>query len=289
LHFPNYFSVMVVTIGTLHFRLIGIEDLPLSAKLKNDLWSIDHSVRATDVYCVQFSPIVRIGESPHMLPPNEPCGGESDTCCVLGGPLFQIVVEWSPQKIIAELSPLADEIDQCFLRCMNAILSLCLVHHQGLAVHAASVHLQNRAILIAGRSGAGKSTLATRLSPPGKILDDDFSLVYRDNDRYWVTGSPFGKDGRIHSGKSASFPLEKIFFTRKAIHAESLSLSIPQAYRNLARNVFAFLALPRISSRLLENIHLLCTTIPMYIVHADPKEPDYRYVSIVFKETACSS
>jgi energy-coupling factor transporter ATP-binding protein EcfA2 len=153
-----------------------------------------------------------------------------------------------------------------------------------LAVHAASIYLNDHAVLIAGRSGAGKTTLATQLSPPCQILDDDFSLVCRDGGRFWVTGSPFGRDGRIHRHKTVRLPLERILFTRKAFHADRQSLAFSSAYRSLARNSFTFPALPRITDGLLDNMHLLCADIHMYILHADSITPIVDYLSLVFQE-----
>jgi hypothetical protein len=273
---------MVVSLGTLHLCLKGIEALPLSAELKNALRSIDQLTEVTEAYSVHMC-LPSNDEFQPVRQSTEINGGESCDSCGLMGAYFEFSVDWPERKIIAILRPQSNDIDQIFLKCMNAILSLCFVQHQGFAIHAACVYLHNHAVLVAGRSGAGKSTLAARLSPPGQILDDDFSIIYRDNGRFWITGSPFGKDGRIHPEKSARFPLETIFFTRKAIHVGSLPLSIAQAYHNLAQHVFAFWALPRISSRLLDNIHLLCTKVPMYILHADSTESDCSYVSLVFK------
>jgi serine kinase of HPr protein (carbohydrate metabolism regulator) len=51
-------------------------------------------------------------------------------------------------------------------------------------MHASSVALDGRAVLIAGRSGAGKSDLALRLLDRGfTLISDDQTIVRRDGER----------------------------------------------------------------------------------------------------------
>lgn len=58
-------------------------------------------------------------------------------------------------------------------------------------VHATSVALDGRAILISGPSGAGKSDLALRLIDRGFVLvSDDQTLVKRDGDRLLASAPP---------------------------------------------------------------------------------------------------
>ena len=58
-------------------------------------------------------------------------------------------------------------------------------------VHATSVALDGRAILISGPSGAGKSDLALRLIDRGFVLvSDDQTIVRRDGDRLLASAPP---------------------------------------------------------------------------------------------------
>ena len=59
------------------------------------------------------------------------------------------------------------------------------------AVHASSVAIDGRAILIAGVSGSGKSDLALRLIDRGfTLISDDQTLVRRDGDRLIASAPP---------------------------------------------------------------------------------------------------
>ena len=58
-------------------------------------------------------------------------------------------------------------------------------------VHASSVSIAGRAVLIAGRSGKGKSDLALRLIDRGaRLVSDDYTLVRRDGGRLLASAPP---------------------------------------------------------------------------------------------------
>ena len=59
------------------------------------------------------------------------------------------------------------------------------------AVHASTVAIDGRAVLITGRSGSGKSDLALRLLDRGfTLVSDDQTLVRRDGDRLIASAPP---------------------------------------------------------------------------------------------------
>jgi serine kinase of HPr protein (carbohydrate metabolism regulator) len=65
------------------------------------------------------------------------------------------------------------------------------------AVHASSVAIDGRAILIAGVSGSGKSDLALRLIDRGfTLVSDDQTLVRRDGDRL-IASAPPSIEGKL--------------------------------------------------------------------------------------------
>jgi serine kinase of HPr protein (carbohydrate metabolism regulator) len=58
-------------------------------------------------------------------------------------------------------------------------------------IHASTVALDGRAVLISGPSGAGKSDLALRLLDRGfTLVSDDQTIVRRDGDRLLATAPP---------------------------------------------------------------------------------------------------
>lgn len=65
------------------------------------------------------------------------------------------------------------------------------------SVHATSVALDGRAVLISGPSGSGKSDLALRLMDRGfKLVSDDQTLVRREGERL-IASAPSNIAGKI--------------------------------------------------------------------------------------------
>ena len=65
------------------------------------------------------------------------------------------------------------------------------------SIHASTVALEGRAVLISGPSGSGKSDLALRLIDRGfQLVSDDQTLVRRDGDRL-VASAPQNIAGKI--------------------------------------------------------------------------------------------
>jgi serine kinase of HPr protein (carbohydrate metabolism regulator) len=61
----------------------------------------------------------------------------------------------------------------------------------GESIHASSVAIDGRAVLIAGPSGSGKSDLALRLLDRGfTLVSDDQTVVRRDQDRIIASAPP---------------------------------------------------------------------------------------------------
>ena len=81
-------------------------------------------------------------------------------------------------------------------------------------VHACGIDYRGKGILFVGESGAGKSTLTKIWNqvPGVEILSDDRIIVRKNNDRYWIHGTPWHGDAKFAS--PAKVKLEKIFFIR---------------------------------------------------------------------------
>lgn len=61
----------------------------------------------------------------------------------------------------------------------------------GETVHATTVAIDGRAVLISGPSGSGKSDLALRLLDRGfTLVSDDRTVIHRDGDRLYASAPP---------------------------------------------------------------------------------------------------
>lgn len=72
----------------------------------------------------------------------------------------------------------------------KTILASFLLHHDGVVLHASSVEYKDKAILFAGKEGAGKSTIV-KLIPECLILNDDFAIIRKIENDYYLFSSPF--------------------------------------------------------------------------------------------------
>jgi hypothetical protein len=85
---------------------------------------------------------------------------------------------------------------------LRPLVAIRVFDEGGLLVHSASVVLNSRGFLFAGRSGAGKSTIsATALRDGHAVVSDDLNAVVRDGDRYALAPVPF--TGDLHPGATS--------------------------------------------------------------------------------------
>lgn len=96
----------------------------------------------------------------------------------------------------------------------HMLLSTCLAVRNGIAVHAAGVVVDGRAILFIGKSGSGKTTMAGLWSrqPDITVLADDLVVVRQHCDRFIAYGTPWHGTRGLCSPASA--PLERIYLIR---------------------------------------------------------------------------
>ena len=77
-------------------------------------------------------------------------------------------------------------------------------------VHASTVALEGRAVLISGPSGSGKSDLALRLLERGfTLVSDDQTIVRRDGDRL-IASSPPTIKGKLEIRGIGSVDMESV-------------------------------------------------------------------------------
>ena len=89
-----------------------------------------------------------------------------------------------------------------------------LAQISSMIVHACGVDYEGKGILFVGESGAGKSTLTKiwNQKPGVEVLSDDRIIVRKNNDQYWIYGTPWHGDAKFAS--PAKVKLEKVFFIK---------------------------------------------------------------------------
>jgi energy-coupling factor transporter ATP-binding protein EcfA2 len=97
---------------------------------------------------------------------------------------------------------------------MELLMVNYLAQNNSMIVHACGIDYEGKGILFVGESGAGKSTLTKIWNKENgvDILSDDRIIIRKDNDQYWIYGTPWHGDARFAS--PAKVKLEKIFFIK---------------------------------------------------------------------------
>jgi hypothetical protein len=128
---------------------------------------------------------------------------------------------------------------------LRAALSLALVEHDGVVLHAAGVVREGRAFVFAGPSGAGKTTVGRALgnAPGGVLLADELVVLRLDGDGVIAGGTPFW------TGTAAAAPLAGLFLLERGgapgVRLLEPARGVPALWRELGR----YLPLPDLERR----------------------------------------
>jgi hypothetical protein len=149
-----------------------------------------------------------------------------------------------------------------FLRTAAQILPL--VTQTGVAMHAACVSVDGRAVAIAAPSGTGKTTAALRLLGAGRVLiAEDITLMSGfEEGRPVVHSAPVrGGDG-AHPGPNVT-PLARIYGVRRAAVDSVLALRLRGAMAVLTQNVAIGTRQPQLMVEALRCATILLGTTPV--------------------------
>jgi hypothetical protein len=116
---------------------------------------------------------------------------------------------------------------------LELLIAQYLAQGEGIIVHACGINQRGRGILFPAHSGTGKTTLAKEWHKKGGmiILSDDRVVIRKDDDRFWIYGTPWhGEAGFAFAGKA---PLERVFFLEQGKQNTVKSFSGAQAVSKL--------------------------------------------------------
>jgi hypothetical protein len=160
---------------------------------------------------------------------------------------------------------------------LRVLLSMLLVDHVGLLLHAATVLHQSRAYVFMGRSGAGKSTVAA-LSPKGSVLTDEISLIRFAEGVWRAYGTPFWGEFRA-AGRNISAPLAGIFSLVQARENRRTLLPGKAALSALLANTLFFSNARKDRDKLLAIQSELLSTVPVYRLEFRKEESLWEVVA----------
>jgi len=106
-------------------------------------------------------------------------------------------------------------------------------------LHASAIEYNNQAIVFSAPSGTGKSThvsLWKRLYPDVKIINDDKPLIIRENNQFYVAGSPWS--GKTILNDNVKAPLKTIVFLKQSPDNYVKELENYEKFIELVRNTY---------------------------------------------------
>ena len=125
------------------------------------------------------------------------------------------------------------------MRVMGQLITLSVLHrYQGLLIHSSGIILDGEGIIFPGISGVGKTTLAKlwQAREGITVLSDDRVIVRREEEGYFIYGTPWPGEGRMVSCQKA--PLKKILFLSKAKGNKLIPLGERESFKQLITKCF---------------------------------------------------
>jgi hypothetical protein len=272
LPFAFYFTAMLIELCAWRFNLDNIETLSLSTQMREGLAALRSSAKAADFRVRALDPE---NFALHEGSPEATLVSDGNYC---------LLINWQTGCFTLSLNAGCRSPDLDFMQALNAILCLCAIRQGGLAVHAASVVFDNRAIILCGRSGAGKSTSANLLTPPCTIIDDDFTLIVQRENCFWAGSSPIRKDGSIDRKKNRLVPLQKVYYVCKAARPIIAPLVTAESMRALAPHVYALPAESAVSDQILSSMAQICRSVAQARLFFDCATAADDYIPMLFGE-----
>jgi hypothetical protein len=159
---------------------------------------------------------------------------------IVRGPRFEGTLDPATRRGRLVTQPALGPIDAM----LRAALSLALVAHDGVVVHAAGVVRAGRGFVFAGPSGAGKTTLGRALgAAPGVLLADELVVLRLEGDGVVAAGTPFW------TGAAAEAPLAGLFLLERGGRAEVRALEPARGVPALWRELGRYLPVPELERR----------------------------------------
>jgi hypothetical protein len=155
------------------------------------------------------------------------------------------------------------------------------INEYKLPFHASAIKYKKQAILFSAPSGGGKSTHANYwriMYNDVEYINDDKPLIYKENNTFYVSGSPWSGKETINTNTSA--PLKAIVFIEKSETNSIKQMSSKEALPYLIRNSMR----PRqetLVAKAMTIIDGIATTIPLYLLKA---KNDTSSVTCVYKK-----
>lgn len=161
---------------------------------------------------------------------------------------------------------------------LRVLLSVALLDHDGLLIHASSAADGDRGFVFFGVSGAGKTTTARLSAPERTLFSDEISLVRRMDGRYQAFGTPFW--GMLQkNGANARAPLAALLALVQSPRVALEPLSAAAALRRLMPCILFFSHDDALVRRVTDLAVGLVSAVPSHAMHFRPDNSFWRLLT----------
>jgi len=164
----------------------------------------------------------------------------------------------------------------------STLLSLKILEHQGILLHACGVLDKNKGYLFVASSGGGKSTLAALALQSGmRVLNDDRIFIRRQKGRFKIYGNPW--HGKIDKTLNHSCFIRSIFFLAKARQNRMRPLNRAEAVLKLYENSIYLPLNSGIIKKVLYRCCDLAKSLDVFELGFKPDSSIWRFLNGNFK------
>ncbi len=163
------------------------------------------------------------------------------------------------------------------------LLPVLLPLHDAVMLHAAGISDGGQGLVFAGHSGAGKSTLAALWGQQSgvRVLNDDRTILRRNDGRWWVYSVP--GMGDVRSGSDHGAELEAAFVISHSGENQARRLTKGEA----AVSLLTHISLPQYDSQTvgagLDLLEDLVASVPVYQLGFVPKRTAIAFIREVLR------
>ena len=172
----------------------------------------------------------------------------------------------------------------------KTIFASFLLNHDGVILHASSIAYKGKAILFAGKEGSGKSTIV-KLVPEYPILNDDFAIIRKIENAYYLFSSPFYETNPFPKKKKIIL-IDRIYLLKQSSTCASVAINqdealiqimpltltplsfIPSTWKGFPKSYSI-----KIGKRMFEAARDLSTSIPCFMLKFRKDRSFIQYLS----------
>lgn len=153
------------------------------------------------------------------------------------------------------------------------------VKTNGILLHSSAVIFKNEAIAFFGYSGAGKSTQAEfwKKTVNAKILNYDQNYLFRVNDRFYISSTPWGGKEKYYINCTA--PLKAVIMVQKSLGVfedKVVRLGTAEAFSLLYTHNYLFPLDQETEDNFYQVLEKVVSTVPIFVLYCSYGEESVK-------------